>query len=229
MLSLSVLCSAPPPTTLPKFILTEDQQWAAITATAKLTSTQGIKSTASGVCVAIRDNKAYLLTADHFVRGSAGIEAEFYTKLSLPIRAKVLKPLTVVAQFREADFAVLSAPLGDLEIPVLKIAGPGERPKAYPFLAASVGCEWGHPTVQQETVLGKRLVRQRAELAFYWEFGRIPEKGRSGGPILDGRGRLIGLQSATQDNRGYATHLDEILAGLKREKLAWLWDNANEK
>jgi hypothetical protein len=35
--------------------------------------------------------------------------------------------------------------------------------------------------------------------------------------------------SGTQDGKGYYTHLDEILAGLKRHDLGWLFERAEPK
>ena len=36
-------------------------------------------------------------------------------------------------------------------------------------------------------------------------------------------GRVIGLCAAAQKGRGYYSHLDEILAGLKVKDFGWLW------
>ena len=75
-----------------------------------------------------------------------------------------------------------------------------------------------------ETVAAKLLKRANdVPEAFFWQTAAKPEKGRSGGPLLDADGRVIGICAATQDEKGYFTHLDEILAGLKTAKYEWLW------
>jgi hypothetical protein len=50
-----------------------------------------------------------------------------------------------------------------------------------------------------------------------------PVGGMSGGPLLDARGRVIGVCSAAKpDGPGYYAHLDEVLAGLKSQGYGWL-------
>ena len=43
--------------------------------------------------------------------------------------------------------------------------------------------------------------------------------GRSGGPLLDADGRLIGVCSGTQEGMNYYTHPDEIRGALQRHRL----------
>jgi S1-C subfamily serine protease len=49
-------------------------------------------------------------------------------------------------------------------------------------------------------------------------------KGRSGGPLIDQRGFVIGICSGTSDGKGYFTHTHEIHRFLKQNAFDWLAD-----
>ena len=86
-----------------------------------------------------------------------------------------------------------------------------------------LGLTDGAMTVRVDRVGSKQAIRPPDRgLTFYWETDHLPERGRSGGPLLDGHGRVIGLCEAARGSHGYYTHLDEILAALKRGGHGWL-------
>jgi hypothetical protein len=123
----------------------------------------------------------------------------------------------------DPDLVLVRLPAGE-EVPAVRLAGPGQRPKRFPFAAVSVGCPRASPqVVRAERVTDKRLVRRPGGgVAFFWEVAVPPVGGMSGGPLVDPDGRVIGICTAAQDGQGYFTHLDEILAALKREGYSWL-------
>ena len=204
--------------------LSAEAQWKAIAATPRVASGKN-GSFGTAVVVGHKDGFAYLLTADHVVDVPQEREFHFFTRDSYPQPVRTLKGGEILLRSEKPDFALLRLKVGDERLPELKLAGPGQRPKRFPFAAVSVGCPFGGwPQARAETVAAKLLKRVNdLPEAFFWETAAKPEKGRSGGPLLDADGRVIGLCAAAQDEKGYFTHLDEILAGLKREKYDWLW------
>lgn len=179
----------------------------------------------SAVVVGHRDGYAYLLTAAHVIDVDQTREFQFFTRDSYPRPARTLTGGSVLLRSEKPDFALLRVKVGDDPLPRLKLAGPGQRPKRFPFAAVSIGCPLGGwPRARAETIGAKVLARAKdVPTAFFWRTATPPERGRSGGPLLDAAGRVIGLCAASQDGKGYFTHLDEILAGLKKAKYEWLW------
>jgi S1-C subfamily serine protease len=125
------------------------------------------------------------------------------------------------------DLALVRFKIDKEEVPVLPLAAPGQRPKTFPAKALSVGATEGTvPTVEAETIAAKKLVRSEKDpeqVAFFWEMERPTTSGRSGGPLLDANGRVIGVCIANQFGKGYFVHLDEILAALKRDDGEYSW------
>jgi S1-C subfamily serine protease len=205
-----------------------DAQWKAVAACPRIVTTTGQYGTSTGVVVGVKDGQAYILTAAHTVAEvGAGREALFYPPATYPKPTPPLKPVVVAHRLPAADVAVLTVRIPpDTTVPTLKLIAPGRRPKAFPFPVLAVGCSGGDaPTCRTDIVRGKRFVRRpEAGDAFFWETDVPPVPGRSGGPLLDADGKVIGLCAANMGSRGYYTHTDELHAGLKRHGLAWLWE-----
>jgi hypothetical protein len=67
------------------------------------------------------------------------------------------------------------------------------------------------------------LIRRPGEGAFAaWEVATAPVKGRSGGPLFDRRGFVLGIASGANLELGYFTHTEEIHRFLKSNALEWL-------
>ena len=210
-------------------VLSVPAQWEALAACPRVLSRAdgGVgTATGTGITVAARDGFAYVLTALHAVPdGAVEREVQFFTRESYPEPARKYLAVEVAARWADPDLALLRVKVGADPVYTLPLARPGERPMVYPYTALSIGCSNGSPpTCRPETVSGKRPARRANEaVAFFWELATPPVPGRSGGPLLDTRGRVIGVCAAGQDGKGYYTHLDEVLFGLKRQGYDWLW------
>lgn len=204
-----------------------DREWAWVSACPQLIVTRGEFGNATGVVIHHDPDQglAYVLTAAHAVRGAREIELRFYTRESYPRPARTIPKVGILDTFPTPDFAVLAVPTGNVPVPVIPLAAPGQRPKRFPVEARSIGCMgMDPPTVHPESIRAKRLVQRGTDqVAFFWETERASVVGRSGGPMIDDQGRVIGLTSAAQDQRGYHVHLDEILAGLRQNGHQKLW------
>jgi len=118
--------------------------------------------------------------------------------------------------------------------PVARLAPPFERPRRFPTPVYAVGLnnpkEGGKPeppTVIAANLIGKKLRRSGSDVAILWETDKPHEVGRSGGPLLDKDGRVIGvcLANDTGTNHGLFTHLDEIQAWMKKNGYAWVFED----
>jgi S1-C subfamily serine protease len=216
---------------IPGTSLSLAERWERLEATPRLSGKGG---TGTAVVIGRSNDEIYLLTAEHVTRNSSDLKLEFFERATYPKVSRIERYGSVVEDFSNPDFAVLKFPLSKKEYryPEVRLATVAERPKRFPFNGMTIGCSNGSPpTCEAVTVVAKRLARRLndQEIAFFWETEQIPSPGRSGGPIFDGTGRLIGICSATTGGKGFYTHLDEILAGLKEKKLVWLLGEESPK
>lgn len=209
-------------------LLPSAAQWKAIEACPRIVSKLPVESYASGVLVGFRENEAYVLSAQHASTGSLR-RFQFFTEESMPYPAVEISTMAdVVVSNRTSDIVLykLTWPEKATWKPKpLPLAKPGERPKRFPFDAFSVGCSEGRlPSTNNELIQAKRLgSKSESEVAFFWETKAPPKQGRSGGPLLNPQGQVIGLCAASKDSFGYFAHLDELHVALKSSAYDWLW------
>jgi hypothetical protein len=89
----------------------------------------------------------------------------------------------------------------------------------------SVGWEKGDaPNCLDESLKGKVRLKKPGltNAVLCWEVERKPVAGRSGGPLLDETGLVLGVASGHDGKTGYYVHIDEIHAFLRLSGLRWL-------
>lgn len=204
-------------------VLSAEAQWRAIPACLRVVGKDG--SFGTSFVVGHEGGFAFVLTAAHVVPAGLTCEFQLFTRESHPLPARVFKESTLLFREEKPDIALVRVKVGEERLPELKLAGPGQRPKRFPFAAVSVGGPFGSaPAARAESVTAKYLkVTGDVPDALFWQTAAKPEKGRSGGPMLDAEGRVIGICAAYKGEQGYFTHLDEILAALKQGEYDWLW------
>jgi S1-C subfamily serine protease len=202
--------------------LSIDAQWNAIAACPKISVPTGVAGT--GALIGIREDFAYVLTAAHVAKFD-GVELEFTNRLGYPKPSWFAANPTVVKRWPQPDLALIrfSMPKNKTLLTPLKLAGIGDRTRVFPTGGWSVGVgSSAASTVSLDAIVQKKAVRRTEGMTFFWETVEVPEAGRSGGPLIDAKGQVIGICSASSGGRGYYTHLDEIQVVLKRDGFGWL-------
>jgi S1-C subfamily serine protease len=206
----------------------KEKQQAALEATVRIYH-QASRGEGSAVLVARQGPLVYLLTAHHIVpqRPERGNEVDLYLyrantypKLSAEVKAEVL------ARMPNEDLAVLRAVIQDPP-ETLRICPPPEtKGMRKPFPVMTVGClADSAPEIQFDRVTKEEVVKKPDGYeALYWQADRAQAIGRSGGPMVDKRGYVIGICSGTLHRKGYYTHISEIHHSLKVSGLSWLYE-----
>jgi S1-C subfamily serine protease len=182
----------------------------------------------SAVIVGRQGQKVYLLTAQHNVRPHPDqgddVELNLYTAKSYPKLAAEVKAV-VRARMPNEDLAVLVAVMPEGPKP-LPICPPDRTKLRKPFPVMTVGCiADGPPEIQFDRVTGiKNITKPDGANANYWEADRPQAIGRSGGPLVDTRGYVLGICSGIQHRKGYYTDIYEIHQALKNNGFAFLFE-----
>jgi S1-C subfamily serine protease len=208
-----------------------DAQMKAVAATVRIVNRTD-RSSGSGVIIGYKDETIYILTAAHVVKEYTRFHVSTFSEKSFPEEAKVYGEVQVLDKTRNIrDLALLAIPSKDpppgiMPLCPLSRLAPLKRKKIEPFKVLSVGCSGttSPPLCILETIVGDGKVSRppERETARFWEVKNEQTEGRSGGPLLDKTGCLIGMASGTSEGRGYYTHASEIHVWLRSSKYAFL-------
>jgi len=200
-------------------------QIAAVTGTVRIRNL-GQKADGTGVILGRKGAFVYILTAQHVIAKTERLEIATFTAASYPRPARVYRSYHVVAQTNDQrDLALLRMVTDDKMPGSLPLCPARLIPDEKDFKALTVGCAADKPpTCLLATVAGKRRVRRQAEdvpVAF-WEVSSDSPEGRSGGPLVDKRGFLLGVCNGVSNDKAYFCHIEEINAFLERNGFDWL-------
>jgi S1-C subfamily serine protease len=213
MLALVLLTLAADPfpvVAAPEFPATMQQ--AALAATVRIQNLSQ-RTNGSGSIVAVDGPFVYILTAGHVIRGGEQLEVETFTAASYPKTAQVFRTVRIEAESQGVkDMALLRVTAGEKVAQPLQVHPTPAELNRKNFDALTVGCDKGDaPTCQVERVVTAKTVRREGKGEGYcWEVDRAQVQGRSGGPLLDRKGRLIGICSGNSGERSYFCHLRDI-------------------
>ena len=203
----------------------------AITATVRITNLAG-KSDGSGVIVGKQGSFVYILTAYHVVKGAEELEIEVFTEKSHPKAEAVYRSARVIAKSSALkDLALLRVVTEDPMPAILPLSPVAQVPKGAGFATLGTGCsQGGPPTEIVHNVLGRKKVSHKGggETAYFWECAGTISQGRSGGPLIDKRGYVVGICSGTNGGKGYFSHAEEIHHFLKQNVFEWLCEKSKE-
>ena len=225
MVALVLVCLLPGQVpTLENKDFTKEIQQAAVVATVRIVNTtEGTDG--SGVLLQQEEPFAYFLTADHVVGKAKQLDVVVFSPASYPRQEKVYKRAEVLARDARADLALIRIVTRDVLPQGFHLCPTNKAPDSKGAPALAVGCEpGGAPLPMIDVITATRVVSKPGEQgkAKCWETAKGPIAGRSGGPLIDTQGRLLGVASGTSGGKGYYIHLDEIRNFLKRNALGWL-------
>lgn len=197
----------------------------AVTATVRIHN-PAKKTEGSGVIVGRSGPFVYILTAQHLVGEAEQVDVTTFSEQSYPKADKVYRSAKVVAKSADLrDLALVRMVCDDKTVGMLPLCPVAEVPKGEGFAGLTSGCADAQaPTALIEKIVGKKKIRRKAgeESAYFWEIDNAIVKGRSGGPLVDKRGYVVGICSGTNDGKGYYSHPDEIHRFLKQNVAGWL-------
>ncbi len=183
----------------------------------------------------------YILTAAHIVPegrpGSELVDLAFFTADSLPKPSETVPHARILRRMPGVDLALIMAKVEKPAKAVVPICPPGKEPNnptpRAPWAVLTAGIEGN------DAVPVLRVDKVRAEIpvlkpdqtrAFHYEADYPPPQGRSGGPLVDKNGYLLGICSGTRDTkdgkRGYYVSLPEIQIALKKIYFDHLYKDA---
>jgi len=203
----------------------KELQTDAVTATVRVVNLSK-QTEGSGVVIGRKGSFVYILTAYHLVDRANRLEVTTFSATSYPKPWKVYRSVRLVAKADDMrDLALLRIVTDDPMPGSLSLCPARLVPDGMGFKALTVGCARGEaPTCLVDEVNGKKLVRRQAadKPAYFWEVDRKQRGGRSGGPLVDRRGYLLGVCSGTNKEKSYFCHADDVRAFLKGSGFDWL-------
>ncbi len=204
----------------------KELQASAVTATVRIVNVDR-KTQGSGVIIGANGPAVYILTAGHVVEKTERLEIHTYSAESYPKAKKVYETAQVIARLKDLnDLAIVRLSSTDQMPGSLRVCPPRLVPREKNFSALAVGCGGGNaPSCLIDRAEKKQVRRQPGgEIGFLWEGGKLPPSGRSGGPLLDKQGFVIGVCSGTNDDKGFYCHTEEVHNFLRRNGLKWLYE-----
>lgn len=160
----------------------------------------------TGAIVGKVGDDLFVLTAFHVVDPGKRLELQCFdcTQYPKPV-VRLTNGVEVLAKNPHADLALLRVRTDFTPPATLRIATMGPNDLAARVL--TIGCNLGDaPTCTVDRLKGsRRLARENTQVRF-WITQSTPMSGRSGGPLVDGQGLLIGVC------RGFLTETSSLPA-----------------
>jgi S1-C subfamily serine protease len=195
----------------------KEVQRAAVCATVRITnSAENLVGT--GIILGRKGPAVFVLTAFHVVAGANRLEVATFSPSTYPVPARRYRSVKVIAFAEDTrDLALLRFVTEDPLPGSLPLCPARVVPEKAGFKALTVGCADGAaPSCAVDEVTDNKKVRRESspKAAFFWEVARSQDEGRSGGPLVDKSGRLIGVCSGNSKEKSYYCHPDEVRAFL---------------
>lgn len=174
-----------------------------------------VTATAAGSGVILgRDaaGRLYVLTASHATDDHIHrVELYAYDTTEYPAPYASLAQLEIVAANPRTDLAILRTigPAGEIDAQGLRLAE--SMPSTALTSVYSAGCVDGQPPlIRREQILGRKKVTRGQHSAIMWKTKSAQQTGRSGGPLVNQGGEIIGVASGKHAGSGYYCHIEEI-------------------
>jgi hypothetical protein len=152
------------------------------------------------------------------------MEVHLFSAASFPQAQRVYRSASVLADLPADDLAVVRFAASEPVVP-LTICPAEEASVELNSQVITIGCSHGEaPTCNLDRIVDYHpILRPEAKNAVLsWKLRGSSLPGRSGGPLVDGRGYLLGIASGVGDGQSYYVHLSVLRDFLDKSGLAWL-------
>jgi S1-C subfamily serine protease len=184
----------------------------------------------SGVVVGQRGPFAYALTARHVAQIGDRLEVHMFQPSRAEADSRVFTQVDVIAQSDETDdVAAIRILAASEHLSALPICPSDAIPVKDGFPALSIGfTTHGGPSIAVHQSVEAKSIRRsiREPIARVWSAADDTQPGRSGGPLVDRRGHVIGIQSGAGGGAAYFCHVAAIHRLLAEAGLEWLLGRA---
>ncbi len=210
----------------------KDLQMKSVAATVRIVNRDNL-SEGTGVILGHDDKGIYVLTANHLITRNARFDVSTYSEKTYPKVLNKYQEVKVLAQSRDVrDLALIRLDTQDRPPARAPFCPMRQLPGRGTFEAMSVGCgARAAPICLVENIIKEKRINRPPgrDTARFWVAAIAQMPGRSGGPLLNKRGELIGLASGASEGKGYYTHSAEIQAWLKEVKFAFLLEEKDKE
>jgi hypothetical protein len=196
-----------------------EQQEKAYRATLRLRTPGNDLGTAVRVAWFKDTKKAFYVTAAHVVGNEESVDLEWFDPKNGDV-AGTVEGAKVIKTWPEVDLALMLA-IEPVEPSVIPICPAAKAPAKAPFAVLSLGCQLGSPDIWLDQVQAEVKVN-RAGLRpnmLCWQVGKESIIGRSGGPLVERNGHLVGICSGIAKGKTYYIHVKELEECLKKAHL----------
>lgn len=203
--------------------ITEDQELTYLASTVRVVDHSERKGgVGTGAIVGTSQNGIFVLTAFHVIDPGVGLQVQWFDR---DFRPTTCDRVTILAESPEADLGLLFVETSYRPPQCLQIFGSTRKPRQLEEVL-SIGCSAGEvPSMLSETLKGEIVLRRPVASRSFWLTSQPAIGGRSGGPLIDAAGYVIGIcrggLAADADNpaEGLYSSLEEIHALLDVAKL----------
>jgi S1-C subfamily serine protease len=223
---LALLCTLAYPTVQSEQF-SKEVQHKALAATVRIVLPER-QGEGTGVIVSRRDKMVFILTSNHVVAKGPAAEVQTFSDSSYP-KPNESTSADVWLRWPDDDLALMRAVLQAPPEP-LRICPVTDAPKRDNFSVLTVGCSNGaEPTCMVDQLLRSgQFVKPNGSKAQLWQAATPSTGGRSGGPLIDHRGYVVGICSGSANSKdgrkeGFYTHLTVIHTALEKEGVSWLY------
>ncbi len=195
-------------------------QWAALKSTVKLSKGHAI---GSGVVVGKERNWVWILTVSHVVDNRGALQVTYFWwdgKYHQSWNAKK----SIASIDRTGDVALIRVQRLGQSPPARPICPVSQRMNSNRLPVLSVGCDGGgNPDCWTAWSSGHGFRHTNYSSSVFTIVGREPIGGRSGGPLFDTRGYVIGVCVASGGGEGMFATLNNIHRVCDKANASWLY------
>jgi S1-C subfamily serine protease len=185
----------------------------------------------NGVIVDQFGSALYILTAAHIFDPTDRLSVKVFPS-DFP-QGEVIRQVKVNARLdpNNGDLALLRIESAfPLKVERIAVLDPKALPTEKTFAAFSLSCtpvgaQMTSARARPESVVSAPKKSAALRAPHLWKVKNVAEVGRSGGPLVDAEGRLLGICSGNDGEAGFFAHLNDVREFLKSKSVQFTTDS----